>query len=472
MSFLAALLIVGCNRTGTPADDTGDSGEPIDTGGDEGMTNLASVAAPEMSTVWTVSWDTTAPGVSWVEYGPTDSYGYTTIVGDVSASHHEVIVAGMPFGSEWHWRAATDIGGGEVLHSADQTRSSGPPAPAVTSFDVEVLDASSVEHGFRLIPLFSVDGSQALVVNGDGDLVWYMLFPEDTGTTGMSLAPDGTGVYTMLGDTSRKGDIGAINFTRWDGESTSLPASNAHHDFMQLPDGRWLYAAIDVRTADGKQVAGDALMVMEADGSNPTPLWTTWDAISPLPSFASCNDVDGFYPGLCDWTHANGVFYQPDEDVYYFSLHNDNTVAKISSTGETLSFIGSANYATITPEAVSDAYRHQHGWKAIGPDRYAVFDNGLAQNPDSHSRASVITVDEARGTFSAEWVYDWDSQHLSNLLGDHDILPGGNHLLSWGSEAQVQEVTDDMEEVFVMSVDLGAATGFIAYAPSLGGVLQ
>jgi hypothetical protein len=467
--FLSILLtLVACG----PRDDSGksdDTGPTINPGGDEEITNLAASTAATMSTVIVVEWDTVGAGSAWVEFGPDDGYGFSTVVDTAPSTHHKIVVAGFPFGDTWHWRAASEIDGATV-YSADQEHTSGSRPAGLPSFDLETSNPDRIAHGFRIVPILTSEGGSIFVVNDAADLVWWRTLDYPEVGLQTALAPDGSGIYYLVGDAGRQSDLGEIRYERWDLQETrSVRAEWAHHDFQHMPDGSWAYIAADIRHVDGAdyEVAGDAVVLMDEDGSNARTIWDSWEDLEP-PDFGGCHPE--FYPDYCDWTHANGLAYDPSEEVFYLSIHNDDTFARLELDGTVDWYLGSAAYADYRPATPDDEFVHQHGVKPIADGAFALFDNGDSSR-DGFSRMLTVTLDDASQTYAVDWKWNWDSRHSSALLGDHDILENGNHLGSWGSEAVITETTEDYELVWEMSFSLGASTAFTSFTDTLGGVI-
>ncbi len=469
MTTLLLLSLFGCTSpgkddSGTP-NTTDDSGT-TDTVGDPEITGFAVTTAEGMSSVFIVEWDTSTAGTSWVEYGPDASYGLSTVPSAAVSTHHKVVVAGAPFGAEWHFRAASELDG-TTVYSGDHTHDGGQKPAGLMGFDMEKVDTTKVDAGIRVIPYFTSVEAGIMVVNVDGDLVWHLEFEHPESTVQAQMTADGLGLLYMIGDVTRRTDIGEIRYTSWDlATSWAIRAEWAHHDFQLLPDGSFAFLAADIREQDGNLVAGDAVVRMDADGSNARTIWTTWDHLE-VPDFTDCRPT--YYPDYCDWTHVNGLWYEASDDTFAVSIHNDNTVLIIDAEGTPQYGFGSADYADVQPASSDDVFVHQHGVERIAPDRWALFDNG-EYPPAGHSRALVLDVDRTAGTYASSWVYDWDTHYSSTVLGDHDVLPNGNHLLSWGSEAVITEVTDDASLPWELAFDLGTSCGFVSYEASSGGV--
>lgn len=78
----------------------------------------------------TVSWTTSVPSTSWVEYGPTTSYGNASTISQ-NATTHTVTISGLQPNTLYHFRVRAQSGSTDSW-SADQTFRTTAPAPDTT----------------------------------------------------------------------------------------------------------------------------------------------------------------------------------------------------------------------------------------------------------------------------------------------------------------------------------------------------
>lgn len=470
------LLASGCLRY-TPLDGTEPSSTPpgdtvVTDGADPEVLHLEKRSSKITPTVITVSWDTLAPSEGWVAFGPDADTRLSTPPQLTPTTHHRFQVAGFPEGSSWHWRAVSRIDGVEVS-SADQVHTSGTAPADLPRLDLANRVDGAWMPGYRLLTLIAETGG-VVVLDDDGAVVWWHQTTSPETVTQARFAPDGSGVWYLVGDSTRTTDIGEIRYQRWDGaETLALRAEWAHHDFVILPDGRLAWIAVDIRDYLGESVVGDVIMEMNADGTGATPIWSTWDHID-LPDLASCSR--DFYPQGCDWTHANSLWYDPSDDSYTLSIHNLDLFAKIdagdhtagSGTTTWLAGSGPASDFSISPPEAS--WEHQHAVKPVGGGEYLLFDNGKGV-ADSWSEIWRFRMDEQTRTAEAIWGFDYGGERNSIMLGDIQPLPNGNYLTSWGSEGEVAEISPAKEVVWEAYASLGSFLGFIGFGETLGGPL-
>ncbi|MBD3368126.1 MAG: T9SS type A sorting domain-containing protein [Candidatus Eisenbacteria bacterium] len=109
---------------------------------------IAGVSVGNVGTSWAViSWTTTRPATSVVEYGPTDSYGDTASVAGLDTAH-EVTLEGLDDETLYHFRVRSADAYESVAVSPDstfETMSTGPMGPPIiTDVSSEPLSATSV----------------------------------------------------------------------------------------------------------------------------------------------------------------------------------------------------------------------------------------------------------------------------------------------------------------------------------------
>src|SRR5262245_40211045 len=122
-------------------------------------------------TVPVVRWTTTDPGTSQVEFGPDASYGYTTPLLSEPTTDHEVLLAGLPAGHEWHWRAISDVPSGRIV-SEDHTVETCAANEDLPELTVRRYDPARTELGW-LVGSDLAQKSYVIAFNRDGDYVWW-----------------------------------------------------------------------------------------------------------------------------------------------------------------------------------------------------------------------------------------------------------------------------------------------------------
>ncbi len=470
--LLFSVVILGCTFREMP-DSTGPAGtttEPTVTIADPTLGDLTVGDCAAAPSTLKVTFNTPNPTVAVVEFGPTSAYGYSSVPGTDPKTDHHIQVPGFPGGAEWHWRIRVEGVDGPYT-TPDQTFTGGSSPPEIPEFDIGVKTDGAYTPGFRVAPGLS-DPDFLTVVNDDGQSVWWQTFDHPYAATQARVDTNGAGISYLLQDYTRETDLGEIVHRDWCGDIVDdIPAPWGHHDYVVLPWGGYAFVAADIREFMGTSIVGDAVMEMAADGTGLTSVWSTWDNLEM--TLAPDCEVE-FYPQGCDWTHGNGVYYDADEDAYYYSSHALSSVVRFDRNGggegagvnRWVVGTGSPD-ATLEFAETQTEWMHQHGFKAVGNNEYVVFDNGSGGTTPSEVRR--VAVDEAAGVVSTVWNYRYDSQHTSQLLGDVQLLANGNYYIGWGSEAEITEVTPDEEVVWQVGFDLGVALAFTNHVEQIGG---
>lgn len=422
----------------------------------------------DFGTVAFVSWETEAPGTSWVEYGRTAELGASTVVSGAEATAHEVMLVGIPPSSKVYWRAFSEVGG-EVQRSAVLSIESGPidrDSPDIDPEDEKMNPADAA--GGLVTTTTVVVPSYVLLLDAAGELVWAL--PAGTDRLALQARPsaNGTDILYNLANNDFSIDSSEIVRRRYDGtELSRTPTPNGHHDFVELPGGKFAYIAIDVRDWEGHSVVGDAIWEVSEGGTDLVEIWNSWDLDFPV--VVDPSDDTDLYPQGLDWTHCNNLVYDEATDSYLLSVHNMNLLLKIErASGDVIWQLG-GDGSDFTRVGSGRDFYHQHSpeWTEQG---LRLFDNGDHEARDAYSQAVEYALDEDRMTFEETWNYDAAERHSTYLLGDADGLANGNRLISWGNAGIITEVTPDEEVVWQVGAGVGNPLGFTQHVNAIGGV--
>jgi hypothetical protein len=229
------------------------------------------------------------------------------------------------------------------------------------------------------------------------------------------------------------------------GEAETLELPEAHHEFVVLPGGRLGYLRADRREIDGGPVVGDELVLREADGSERV-VWNAFDTLE-----VRQHGGWDFIEGGGDWTHANGLAYDPATDRWLVSLYWMQMILEIDgATGAVLrSMVG---YET------AESFGPQHA-PEFTADGVRMFDN---QTLDSSSRLLEIGWDGV-----TRW--EWRPPEVSHtiVLGDIDRLEDGRTLSSWGPEGRIVALGAANELLYVAELEAPMVVGQLDHRDSL-----
>jgi hypothetical protein len=391
-----------------------------------------------IETVATVTW-TPADGADSVrvEYGKTDAYGAETPAQDVDGGAVTLPLFGMAVESIYHYRVVETIGGEDVV-GQDHELQTGAPHDDPREATLITADADQWP-GFTLVALSTpAAGSDVVIYNADGEIVWY--WPVPTGDVLQTrLASNGRDILYMVDNPTSEGEREIVRVSMDGTTVETLATPRSHHDFVEIPGIQYAYIAADPQTYEGELVYGDKIVEIANDGTETV----VWDAFDQLPVVQHSGWDYPFYDDGRDWTHANGLCYDPAENVYYLSLYWLHEILKIDrATGETLWILsGDAGDGDFTlPEG--EAFGPQHGPLKVDGGLY-FFDN---HSDVGDSRLVHYDLDES--TLTATKVWDWSRDGLTaTTLGDITVLDDGRLLSSWGDAGEIIAFAPDLETI-------------------------
>lgn len=239
----------------------------------------------------------------------------------------------------------------------------------------------------------------------------------------------------------------SLVFTDLDGVKLGhIPAPDATHDFLELPDGTLAVIALDSREVDGDDVDGHRIVEYALNGTS-TEIFTVWDH----------EEYDGETPLNADlWSHCNALDYLASSDEYLLSCLGFSTLYRIDrATGDVVSRIGGdrSDLELLTGEL----FHHQHQFQLLD-DGLLVFDNG--QVTEMSSRVVEYGVDEDAGTLTQRWQYHADPPMLTGCLGDVTRFDSGETMVIWGSSGMIELLDADGSVTHRLNMALGGGLGY------------
>jgi len=456
-------LFVGCAEL----DGQGTSDDPSDPADDDTAADSAFQIDWELSevipTVVNVRWATVEAPVddAWVEFGYPDAYSFQAPAIDDGDGGFESTLLGLKPDTEVGFRAVATVGGQEVRSSVVSLVTGSRP-PAVPSTSLKAQDADEASGGFVITSMISFP-SYSVILDADGEVVWWYTpesLSDHTVIPTTALSQDGRSmVYLASGileeeEGSRRAGPGRV---RLDGTSEELVHANqSHHAMVELSDGTFAVLERDARVMDGEEIEGDRIVERRPDGTD-TIVFSVWDHLSFDPTVLP--------EGALDWTHANALDITDEEDAYYMSLCNLDSIIKVDrASGDILWQLGGAESEISLPDGGRDLFDGQHQFEFTS-DGVVVFDNGTGG--DLQSRVVEYALDVEAGTAEFVWEYSPDPALFVYMLGDVARLPSGNTLVVWSTSGLLEEVTPAGEPVLEVSTPLGVAFGYARWTDSL-----
>jgi hypothetical protein len=251
-----------------------------------------------------------------------------------------------------------------------------------------------------------------------------------------------------------------------------------HHEVITLPNGNLLALGSDFRpleppTARFDQIAGDVMIELTPDLEE-VWRWSTFDhldptRINPVPeaAFPVRDPREG--DDALDWTHCNGLEYDPRDGSVLLSSRHQSWIMKIDlASGELLWRLGDEGDFAL-PEGRWFYFQHSPQWQADGT--LLLYDNGIG-NPNLEpaavrSRPLILALDEAAMTATIVWEETRSAPVIAFAAGDADRMSNG-HILVTDSSIEVNPPTffpfygrirelvqDSQDDVWGFEVDVG-----------------
>ncbi len=220
--------------------------------------------------------------------------------------------------------------------------------------------------------------------------------------------------------------------------TTHLISAKGHHEYEYNPNSDTIFTFnlynIDI---EGVSYRFDYINEYNLTGHL---VWSldTRSFISPT-QWCPFQDMVGKDRGI---THSNTIFFDSEEEIFYFTPRNLNTFYKIDHrTSEVIWGLG--QYGNFTLYDLEGNQRqslffHPHAIEKINENQFILFDNDKHnfENPSStKTRIVELTIDESTMTANESWVWVAPHSYYSHALGDADRLPNGNRLGTFGTSS-------------------------------------
>jgi hypothetical protein len=434
--------------TGTTRTDGGSGAAGADGGagttGDGGtiactITSQA-VQSTAIPTVFTVTWSTNLSNLTSAEidFGPSSSGPTMVAPVDLTQPSYKTILIGMKPSSSYVYR---------ILAKTSTGSCTGEDAPIMTGAltnapkpTVTISSASSHDKGF-IVTSSGLTGSSAYIMDPDGTVVWAAPMGVPSEPSRVHLSWDATKMYEMSLNVMNTGS-GKIVLQPLDGSAATTLAGVAasHHDLAAIPGGLT------------------------------TPMWNTSgiDAPCSVVEFTEAGvmttvvaDVGTLYNSST--FHTNSIHYYARDNDYTIGDRNPNLYVKISRTGDLIWQFGGTNpkdptkfFSGVTTWQVN----HGHDLSADGT---FVFFNNDANEMWNYK------LDESTMTASQVMHYT-ASGATSDVLGDAQVLPNGNILVTFSTGGQMHEITPSGTLVMKIAAPTpGQNFGYAEFRESLYG---
>jgi len=352
----------------------------------------------------------------------------------------EQIVLGLPPRSDVPFQLVT----AEGVVGEGTIRTGALPA----DLPVPELLTDPLGEGFIALPLYTLDGNvyAVEVLNAQGQVVWYRRF-EGVLTSGGSpplwaMDAEPGALWLSLSTPAVEDHTGFVKLALDGGPESWITAPEAHHDFVLLEEGALAYTRLKQERVNDEIVTGDEIVVHKADGTDVV----AWDSFASLP-IQRHNGWDSMPAAPGDWTHANGLDWDPEGRRWVLSLYWLQQIVTVNADGSVSVLDGH-----ITPEYFGPI--HGPTWAREG---WWMFDNGLL----GRNASRALRIDTG-GRLLDAWAPPTGG--YSPVLGSAEATPVGL-LVSMGIVPEVWMHGEDRD--FGVRFPVATALGEAVWLESL-----
>lgn len=352
-----------------------------------------------------VAWVTVDPPDAVVEWGIDETYGHTATPVDGEAE-----LLGLLADTRYHVRAVADGRVGD-----DVTFRTGALPEELPALEIEGEDDPEAPLTLYTVSVDDDEISATYVLDPQANVVWYTI--SDGFVIGAHPTRDGTGVAIQISRAPPmfEEEASTLEVIPWDGrDRLVLDHPLGHHDFVELPEGSFAGIISQAGELDGREVVGDAVELLDRDGTR-SVLWSAFGTV-PLKK----NNGWGLDPA--DWTHANGIHYDDELDLFAISLFRQQQILFFDRAGEIDGVLGRTGDWTIVDDP---GFGPQHGPR-FTEEGLSLFDNAGT----SVSRWVSYRLADGEASPIAEVEEPWGEQSL--VCGDGLQREDGSVVTVWG----------------------------------------
>ncbi|MEL6347688.1 MAG: aryl-sulfate sulfotransferase [Myxococcota bacterium] len=414
------LLVLACN----PVDD------------------LSVEISPEMPTIATVRWSTEDAEPGYVEVEKDGGVWLRTPL-SAAATDHEVQLRGLAASTDYSVRVV--LPDRNDRRSRRETLTTGALPNSLPTIQVA---GNAGRDLFMATPVFP-GGGAAVILDGDGNIVWFSEEETDQEFYRVRPSVDGTGVYYSLTDVSDPASLNPdarIVWVSWDGtQREEIAVPGMAHDFVQLPDGTLAALIFEVRA----DLVGNAILEIGADGTEQV-VWSAFDCFDPT------EIPEGRHPLTGGWTFANALDYDADADAYTVGLFGFESIARVDRASGRCPWVLGGLGATIETD---DPFSRQHQFQVLDDGDVLVFDN--AGGSDSRAVEYDLSTDPA----TAQQIFEVGL--FVPVLGDVHRFRDGQTLVTWSFSGQIDLFDQSGDAIFTLNLPLGDVFSYNTVQTSL-----
>lgn len=424
------------------------------------------VEATAIPTVLRVSWETETDTTGQVRF--TGEGQVTRLTAPTVGTTHEALLVGLRPQTDAAFTVLVD---GEVPCGGEGTATTGSLDVGLPDVEARISSPEAADAGLTAVSIITGGAAAATLLDEEGVVVWASAI-EGGGRPVYRVLPSLDGESILYNETANSLDQpGVLYRVSLDGEvreSFTLPGG--HTDFVEFAPHEYAMLGWEIREIEGRRLMGDTIVELDESG-NSRVVWSTFDSIEP--DLTRQYDK-GWYrddPDVEDWTHVNGLTYDPAAGAYYVTITLDDSVARVDrATGEMTWRMG-ATVGDFLVDGGEPLFARPHSVQAVG-DELVVFNRHTPREgiPDC-GNAVRVKYDLGAGRVSREWGYSPDECLPVEWLGSAQALAGGGTLVCFSSAGQIDEVAPTGELAQSLVLPAGWQFGFATRLQNGGGGL-
>lgn len=355
--------------------------------------------------------------------------------------------------------------------------------PEFPPLDVRISKPDEMEPGFTLfnprrrkvgrspeIAEFNAGFGMLAALDAKGEVVWY--YKVDSRISDFEKSINGNIIFCTADFRLMEIDWAGNTLNTWyaqhspEGHADGIPvdALTFHHEIDELPNGNILVLNTEWKEIDNyytseynknaprkrQKVMGDVITEFERDTGKVVWEWRAFEHMDPFrigyETFSNYWVRRGF-PDTVDWSHANNLLYNEEDDSIIVNFRYQAAAMKIDRKTKDIRWIfgeptgwGDLSEKLLKPEGDIEWPYHQHSPNPTPQGTLLIYNNGNYESrpftppadlPDTYSRAVEYDIDEEAMTVRQIWQSEEKGPEsvVSIAMGDVDWLPNTQNIL-------------------------------------------
>ncbi len=345
---------------------------------------------------------------------------------DLEEASHRTLLLGLKGQSTYTFHIEATSSNGTTCTSEDYELTTGAVsgAPQITRTGG---NAAAQAKGFIVTCGGLNSNGPAIIIDADGDVVWWAAAPRDCGRARMDYEGKNLWMGTLNAQ-NLNGEMRRVSMDGTDVQNNVSGLSRAHHDFTVVPGG---IVAVLAWRGGGTDVESD-LLERAPDGTVTTAFGIGSNVYAGGPSELGAGS---------NTYHANSIQYYAADDSYTIGDRNPNMFVKVTRSGTPVWQLGGNCSGAPAPRCATADWDVNHGHHLLDDGTFVLFSNGpfFSSVP---SRAHVFTLNTSGNAMTATEVHSYASSTNahSDSLGDVQRLPNGNTLVVFSNTGLIEEL--------------------------------